>query len=512
MSTLALLSEILREPMGPFHDRWFLTPDCSSLQKSKMLTLYNFMLAHNDEITGLDISEDPERDEGRIRFRGVLCIESLSWMTASGRTRVQAELEHRLQQRAVREGERQYRELQLIDLFDEATGFLGTGFTRTTSNRRAAREAGLKLKVRIQGEKGMPAVYMISNDAPGRLLWNSADRLRRYVVFSMEKFTLKQSGNYLLRYRLLAGMAETVKTSPKMSFSKRTLGWFVDQYIQQLAFRDVEQHRRLIFDPDNPGILDETGATATPRHRRRTDPSLIRVLFATHGDWLLTEDVVKRWSLFDPKVWEKDLNKLKESLRRSNITWGWAFGVPPEHEGRANATTTVRAVVGKSKQQVERALANARQRPQRPASPTRYDSSPASSDDEVDNKYDSDFSGDTSSEETDSEDGHDEPFALTPEQRAKIPKTLLQRPEPPGGDGLWRCPVPDCEFELNMLNLTMENVRNLDQEVIHYLMAPNRKWGSIRGDPIVLEGFECMVDEHYDDHLCRLGIYLRRVR
>jgi hypothetical protein len=79
-----IIAELLRKPFGPYRDEEVLSAECQS-RPGKTLVLKSFQLAYNDEIIGLDESEQPlgtgEVDTRQYRFRGILSIHSPVWLS-----------------------------------------------------------------------------------------------------------------------------------------------------------------------------------------------------------------------------------------------------------------------------------------------------------------------------------------------------------------------------------------------------------------------------------------------
>jgi hypothetical protein len=142
------------------------------------------------------------------------------------------------------------------------------------------------------------------------------------------------------------------------------------------------------------------------------------------------------------------------------------------------------------------------------------DRSPSNSGDEVydelwqedlEHLYDSDFSEASTPPMSDSDS--DSNISPDPELLALIPRCLWDPPELPIAGFVWTCPVPDCEYSIDFLKLTAENVAGLLDNEVRFLK--NKKWTSIQ-DGRVTRNFYLMVTVHWDDHLERNGIQLRK--
>lgn len=88
-----IIEELLRKPFGPYRDEEVLSAECQS-KPGKTLVLNSFQLAYDDEIIGLDESEQPlgtgEVNTRQYRFRGILSIHSPVWLSQVGVKRVEA--------------------------------------------------------------------------------------------------------------------------------------------------------------------------------------------------------------------------------------------------------------------------------------------------------------------------------------------------------------------------------------------------------------------------------------
>lgn len=88
------------------------------------------------------------------RFRGILTILSPLWLSEVGAKRVEKEFNLRAHMRSIREGERPPPDMSLEELFHKAKGYIGRD-DPTSDDKK------LELKLKIQGFKNMPAIYML---------------------------------------------------------------------------------------------------------------------------------------------------------------------------------------------------------------------------------------------------------------------------------------------------------------------------------------------------------------
>lgn len=525
-----IIEELLRKPFGPYRDEEVLSAECQS-KPGKTLKLNSFQLAYNDEIIGLDESEQPlgtgEVDTRHYRFRGILSIHSPAWLSQVGVKRVEAELNLRANTRSMREGERPTPTITIEGLFNRKTGYLG----RTPVP--GGNELKLELRVKIQGFKNFPALYMTSKLVPDGLFWHSKDRNRAYEVATMDVYTFQLSENFFWRYRLLALMKKIV-AGVQTPREKRTPEWFVSQYLERFAHPASDEHERLIYDSTDSDIIDvDEGKTSLPRHPRRIHRRDILGLFAAQSEWFVTDNEVKREQIFPFKPWNafrKEVRKVRWQAARNNVVWGWPIGHehqpdlesnPDSEEGDdeddedSEDTRNVverNPIIGKTNETVRRKIDRAKTRQTPPSGRHVNEPSSSSSSDELDparaHAYMSDFSRESSS--TASESSDESVDERLPEFGELIPRQLSQVPELPGPDNRWWCPVPDCGHMVDLQHLTRDDIKALSATTVFYLME--KKWRSIREDERAKKCFFEMVSKHYEDHFADLGLRFVQTR
>ncbi|KAG1749979.1 uncharacterized protein EDB91DRAFT_1244577 [Suillus paluster] len=517
------IKELLRDPFGPYRDEDVLSAECQS-KPGKTLVLNSFQLAYNDEIIGLDESEQPlgtgEIDSRQYRFRGILSIQRTDWLSQLGLKRVEAELNLRARTRGMREGERVPSLVTLEELYK---GYLGHTTPPGDDNE-------LELKLKIQGFKNFSAVYMLSKLVPNGLLWHSKNLNRSYEVATMHISTFRRSENFFWRYRLLALMTKIVEERRTTPFEKRTPEWFVSQYIQRFAHPPSDKHERLIYDSSDSDIISgEEGQTQLPRHPRRIHRMDILGLFAAHSEWFVTDNEVKRQKLFPFKPWNefrKKVRKARYQSIRNNVIWGWPIGCEyqpdlesgPDSGGEQEEEddddddddtqnmVERNPVTGKTNEFVRRKINKGKAK--RSSVRVRHivSSSEESSDEsELDparvHAYVPGFSDESSAADSDSSDESED--AHLGEFEELIPRQLSQVPELPGPDNRWWCPVPDCRHMIDLQHLTRDSVGGLPGEVVYYFMKKKR---NIREDETAQKYFHEMVSKHYEDHFANLGL------
>ncbi|KAG2120875.1 uncharacterized protein F5147DRAFT_11508 [Suillus discolor] len=513
-----IVEELLRPPFGPYRDEEVLSTECES-KAGKILVLKSFQLAYNDEIIGLDESEQPlgtgEVDTRQFRFRGILGIRSLVWLSQVGVKRVEAELNLRANTRSMCAGERPPNTITLEELFNRKNKYLGG----------PPEDDELELRLQIQGFRNFPALYMTSKILPDGLLWHSKDRNRTYEVATMDVYTFQLSENFFWRYRLLALMTKIVGEG-RTPLEKRTPEWFVSQYLERFAHPASDEHERLIYDSTDSDV--DEGRTHLPRHPRRIHRRDILGLFAAQSEWFVTDNEVKRKRIFPFKPWNafrKEVKKARWQAARNNVIWGWPIGrqnqpdlesEPDSEEGDdeddeddedTRNLVERNPVIGKTNEIVRRKIDKAKTR--RTLLSTRRDNeagSSSSSSDELDparaHAYMSDFSRESSSIVSESSDESVDERLL--EFGELIPRQLSQVPELPGPDNRWWCPVPECGHMVDLQRLTRDDIKALSATTVFYLME--KKWRSIREDERAKNCFFEMVSKHYEDHFTDLGL------
>ncbi|KIJ21745.1 hypothetical protein PAXINDRAFT_5887 [Paxillus involutus ATCC 200175] len=510
MISRKVLNELLQKPLGPYHDHHVLDgEECQT-----KLVLYSFMLEHNGQVIGLDESERPLEgpgpDDRRFRFRGVLKIADPDWLSDFGLKTVEAELNLRADERALREGERRGLQLTLNGLFKSKL------LKRSNSAwNDESEEEETKLTILIQGEKSLPAVFMQSSSVPDGLLWNSKDHLRKYQIATMDVDTYSRSENYFWRWRLVTLMEKIAKKYSYIPVGRQTPDWFVTKYLTDFACPQEDVHRRLIFDEDDSDV-DEEGNTKTPRQLLKPHRSEVLGLFAAHAEWFVTNGEVRRKKLFNFKSWDqfrKQARKERREAARQGVAWGWPVGRTPEDLSSSEEDEEVadqddqldqlvkrNPVIGKTNKAVARKIELARKKK---AHPKRIieSSSSGSENEEADpttaRVYASDFSEPSEEASSDSDDVNEEALL-------DIPWELQVPPRVPDADGRWWCPLPGCEYLIDLRSLTEENGRDIPGDLI--LRVVRKQWRNAAQDRDVLEGFSRMVINHYSNHFEERGV------
>ncbi|PCH33651.1 hypothetical protein WOLCODRAFT_93906 [Wolfiporia cocos MD-104 SS10] len=519
---------VLDDPYGPFPDKDVLTEECKSVP-TKVLELEDLMLECGGEPTGLTYCEldQPEYDrarvnERRVRFRGVLEIQSLTWLTEKACKVLQKQIHLRLVEWCLSNGRNHpAHPIPLKRIYAD----------------------GHTIKVQIQGFKHMSAGFLTASEVRDGLRIHSRDRsynrLRFYAVKSMHITTYLRSRKYFGRWRTLHVLEQVIgidsqirspygdKTIP---LSERTPEWFVNQYLEHMAQAPEARKRRIAYDSSDSDIETETEGKmkgGRERNLRHVSRAEIRSLLATHARWVLEhqQERLRKW--LDVKVWQNwvyESDLARKAAAREGIRWGKMIRYGSEADSDSDSDSDGMDDNGVPAIPVPRRV----NRPQR-SRPTRQNARPSASnargalfvpsssdereappvDQSVSRSYDVDFSPPSSSPASPSSSVPSRSATPpNPEIISLIPPALLHRPALPRADFTWSCPARDCLHEICLLNLTEADCRPLDEDAIRRFRAG----GWRLQDAWVQECFQAMVSAHYEDHLDQLGIEMRETR
>ncbi|KAI0936367.1 hypothetical protein AcV5_004525 [Taiwanofungus camphoratus] len=260
-----------------------------------------------------------------VRFRGVLDIKSLTWLTPEYQKKIEHELRRRDIATRIRNGGKSRSSGLTL------SGIYGEGPVHKRRN--------LTVKVVIQGVKNMTAVYLISKLVPNGLQLLSKDRDRLYEVVSMDMATYVPSRVYLARYRMLSIMQDLVGIDARTTSSNgesctpvdmRTPEWFADLYRTHMAQSASARRRRILHASSDSEIEPDTRGRLKAGHEHilpHVPHAHILSLLATHAEWILAEQR-KRQSprrLIDVDIWERWITKVRKARKeaaRNGIQWG----------------------------------------------------------------------------------------------------------------------------------------------------------------------------------------------
>ncbi|KAI0655097.1 hypothetical protein C8Q70DRAFT_443807 [Cubamyces menziesii] len=536
------LRELVEEPFGPYLEEEALTAACKNTTSKNVLALRRVLLECGGKVTGLDECEptQPDYDRDRfsdtpVRFRGVLEIRSLSWLTEGALAAIEQELRSRdVSARMARGGQGNASTISLKSMYDSASG------------------SQIKIKVEIQGVKHLPAVYLASvHVSDGLLIVSGKTEFRRYTVESLHIHTFKRSRLYLARYRLLNVMTNllcldagsnhhSANTTP---LSKRTPDWFVDLYMTHMAQHGAARRYRPVHDsdvdsdiePDKRGRMRD-GREHTLRHVSRAE---VYSLFAAHAEWVVQEVAAVRMNKWlDVDLWKRwlvDIRRVRRLAARKGVKWGVSDGVEVSLDsvsGELPLVTLPKPKKGKKTHQTRVQTRNS-SRASTSSSTRRSTNSPALNapapasapvpapayayrapspmfDDTMLRTYDSDFSttstppGSPSSSSSGLPDSR--PVSpIDPDIVALIPSEFYVPPQV-SATFQWACSVQECGYIIDLLHLTEENLATEDITENEKRRLKSKSW-NIRED-WVREAFGYMVDKHLLQHLDEWGIRL----
>jgi hypothetical protein len=332
-------------------------------------------------------------------------------------------------------------------------------------------------------------------------------RTRSYQVLDIDISTYEHSHNFLRRYQLLYLMKRIVEEEFK-PIEDRTINYFVDVYLRKFYFTDWHRYNRWIYDERFDSDVDDHGRTRLPRHPRPIHRSELISIFAAHAEWIYEDQRAKRprLRLVDLDVWSEFCSRVKkdrEDAARWGIRWGLARGAELGHSDEDGQTEM--KVHGKWKKGKKRK--GKHRIGSKPALVPSPKSEPSESEIEQpgpkrkDGFYDDEFSPASTPAASDPE-YLSEP-AIDPELLALIPRSFSYPPSLPGCDFTWRCDVRRCSYQLNLLNLSDEDVEHLPKDMVNEVRS--RRWASVLEDRVVV-AFYRMVDRHRRQHLAQWGV------
>jgi len=110
-------------------------------------------------------------------------------------------------------------------------------------------------------------------------------------------------------------------------------------------------------------------------------------------------------------------------------------------------------------------------------------------------QYDSDFSEDSTSDDVGTE----------PEvPNSKVPLFCMETPTVREGVFTWTCPSQGCDYKLNLMNLSRENLSRLPRNIVRTL--GDKAWKI--SDPDVQTALCILVSHHYEFHLNQTSVHV----
>ncbi|KAF7363793.1 hypothetical protein MSAN_01037200 [Mycena sanguinolenta] len=457
---MAPIKQLIEEPFGPYPDHIILSS--SGIPQGKNLPrLRRLRLRQNNKIIGLDTCEHlvpPTKSSNPVSCFGVLVIESLAWLSDTGRILLAKELNKRDENWAGARSKQNSKSAapnQALTL----EGVYG---------KKPAR--GSKISVWINFEKESPASFMAADDHPESLLLSSKAGHRFYEIV----------------YRLVALIKEIVDKY-KLPEKTAEVENFVNGYL--LIHKEKAWSHATIFAEEN----EEQPVKPRLRHISHAE---VREGFAAHSGWLLAFYLLSPKCPIDVGRWCEFIAKVRIAKKAPKSgTWSqtyeddeiWAS----DDEGSPSSIAKTLAKFGGPAEGWEKKLRRAI---------TRQASPPWSSQgNALTNNtrraaltYDPDFSEPSTPGCSDSEDDSAPPQIFHP--------ILLHMARPPTlrpGRFIWDCPVPKCEFSLNLLEFKQTG----RDEGVPEAVVRNRQFENFQDEQLQTFLYQRVSDHYTVDHL-----------
>ncbi|KAI0365265.1 hypothetical protein BV20DRAFT_1046830 [Pilatotrama ljubarskyi] len=502
------LRELLEEPFGPYPEEKVLTSACKGTTRKNPTSLRRLLLESAGITTGLNETEacQPGHDVVRfseipVRFRAVLEIQSLSWLTEDALERIERELQARDVRARGGYARASASNISLRKLYEATPGFQG---------------GQLKVKVEIESIKHLPAVYPTSEHVSDGLL------------------IISKTTQYLARYRILQVLKDLLALDAgsnhfgfnRTPLSQRTPEWFVDLYMKHMAQHGAARCVRPVHDSDSDSdVVPGRGGRMRPEREhtlRHVSRAEVFSHIATHAEWIV-EQVAKtrlnKWIDVDLwKAWLVDVRRMRRQAARAGIRWGvWdgvevsldeedAEALPLPPKPRRGKKTNQKRGLTRPASRASRASGTTTSTRRSTASPgvttsTYY--TPAYVDDTRLRTYDPDFSPASTPPGSPSSSSSGlpsrSPSPVDPDLSALIPSDFLVPPQVTA-TFRWACTMPNCAYQIDLLHLTDENLASSEHITEDEKRRLRSKMWNVR-EPWVREAFGYMVDAHWERHL-----------
>ncbi|KAJ7256510.1 hypothetical protein B0H12DRAFT_512042 [Mycena haematopus] len=470
------IKKLIEKPFGPYPDDVIL--NSSGIPQGRNLPqLRQLRIRQSNKSIGLDTCEHlipPAKPPNPVSCFGVLVIENLSWLSDAGKTLLTRELNERDANLGARSSQNsrkiiQKRQLTLEGLYGQKPA------------------EGSKIAVWIKFEKESPALFMTATDHPESLLLSSKDGHRFYEILTMDRLTYFLSSNFLDRYRLVALIKEiTVKYAIPPNTAE--VNNFVNAYL--LIHKEKAWSYATIFAEE-----DEEPVRPRLRHISHAE---VREGFAAHSGWLLAFYLISSSCPIDVARWCEFISKVRVAKKaRKSGTWSqtyeddeiWAS----DDDGSPSAIAKTLEKFGWTAEEWEKRLRRAITRQVSPPLSLNYDKPFASSSKRRAFTYDSDFSEPSTPGCSDSE--YDSDSSSHPYH-----PILLHMAQPPTlrpGRFVWDCPIPKCEYALDLLNLKNDR-RN---EGVPEAVVRNKQFENLQDEQVQTFLYQRVSDHYTVEHL-----------
>lgn len=321
-------------------------------------------------------------------------------------------------------------------------------------------------------------------------------RRRRFWVQSLHASAYSLSRNFFDRYRLRALIEQLIDLdTDNTPVEKRTIDWLIERYLAEIHPRDA--HNRIIVDPE-----PETDISSEPRRLNHLPRARIRHYFAAQAEWLLAHMIVsssKHVRLLNIEQWIRFcFQSHNDSIeaKKNGIRWGVAHGTEIQSDGPYDLCRNL-AKFGHDyafwKRKCNIIKQSKKEDPnKRLFSEIRPDTLPTPPEEQF--QYDSDFSEPSTACESDTD----------PVKPLIAPNFCLEVPRIPAGRFLWACLCQGCEYNIDLLDLSPENLSILPPDLIQVLST--KTWSV--NDESVQRALLLLVSNHYESHLRDRNIQL----
>ncbi|KAI0756972.1 hypothetical protein C8Q80DRAFT_1340674 [Daedaleopsis nitida] len=528
------LKDLLKKPFGPYEEKEALTDKVPNSTPLNPVELHEVILEWGGKYTGLTECEDcmPENrtdDSAPRRFMGTLLILSLSWLTQEAVKQIEKELSRR-------------------DRDARSANNPGPISLRSMYSKGGH----LKVRVTIMGKRHLNVKYLDSTPVPRGLMMISKvetgheTRYHRYAVASLHIYSYELSRLYLSRFRLYHILTKLIELDANSNtiaanqtpLATRTPYWFVDRYMEHMAYRGSQRRHRAIYASSDSDIESGTEGTMrgsrehTLRHVSRAE---VVSKIAEHAEWLIHQtEQIQNGKLFDVKVWKRWLPRvrcLRMEAAEAGRTWGVWDGAelpvnddmdvddlsppppPPPKPKKRKKKLTQRRPASASAQ--ANAHASSSRNPALPVPPP-VDADEASDSDvsmnmnpTMQRDYDSDFSPESSEDDPPSSDSDGRPprpiSPVDPDIAALMPPSFRRRPNLTA-TGKWACDVPHCRYSIDLLHPREEDFDTEELTESEKWRLHRRTWKF--GDRWIDDALARMVGKHHEQHLGEWGIML----
>ncbi|KAF8996039.1 hypothetical protein BDQ17DRAFT_1364988 [Cyathus striatus] len=421
-----------------------------------------------------------------VRFFGRLAIESLNWLTDTGK----------------------YLLLKDIRAKDDQIHVLTSASKITLEDIYGNPLPGtrhFKIHIFVSCIKILRAQFLTSETHPYDLILVSEDQQRKYSIKSMHVQTFHRSLDFLTRWHIWSLIEEIVKSDEDQTvLHDRTLDWLVQQYRSHSILWD--QDHKIIFDSDDSESED---LDIIPRTKSK-HPQTIRHIprneiigrIAEHAEWLLAYQLAP----LHRNLWRLNIiqfiqfcmalpTRRKQARLSGADFWGVPMGDRDNYDLYENEDLCERlCLFGETYAFWSSKIKHVYERQNMDES-----TSPSNLDEDLDALayfYDSDFSEASTSSASD--DSEDRDKLLVKLEQNKIPSFCFYEPKIPIGEFVWRCPGPGCEEKIDLLHLKPNQLNSLPPKIAQNLAR--KLWKSVNDQEVQL-GFFILADQHYKWHI-----------